>query len=668
MKHSRKLSKRNVKSLNFSWKRSHLYFLAVVVVASLVLVLPLQPQSNTLTGSQTIDTTARTETVDCSIAPTSVKQNCMSRHGTPQFQSLPVSEGVCQRQITHQTVLYQCKYRAVATTATWTCPNIDMMRTYCSPDLYRANNPGINADLWNALLSKTRYWCDSNYPQSTVGTYVCDMPEEIWNVAGGAQKCSTDAWSGGGAFYISQPLSVQYTETGQKYACMFYVPELIVDKAEQASSAYGRLLFSWREADGHQVTLKFLSGGTVFHQSSLGTSQVLLRGETTFPLPATQTITVQACDQYNDCSNLQNIQIQQVTAPAPSPAPTPPPSAPACPDGMYLASASKCCPIGTALTPEGTCQAPTSAPPAPAPAETCPNPATQYLVAPGQCCPKGTIFDGTNCRPPPTAPPAPAPIIVQAPSPAPTYYQPYVPTSGGARWQPKVQQTISSPIPQVPARPPSIELPQVVEKPPEWGDCLYQLVLIEGKPQKGYYQVSTTGESKECSLLPKYDSFTKSLTTDFKKEESSGLLDRVKNVQLGKEGLGIITFEGVMDVRNLDFDKNVDVQKSSVIIRDVPQLSRSAVVRLVSLDLEEPLVLKDESPCVTCNILSYEDGVLEFSVPRSGRYDVVERSQVFPEKTNWLMIILAILLILLIVGGAVYYYQYVYKKKQKEKS
>lgn len=114
-------------------------------------------------------------------------------------------------------------------------------------------------------------------------------------------------------------------------------------------------------------------------------------------------------------------------------------------------------------------------------------------------------------------------------------------------------------------------------------------------------------ETMKAAEPPKAEHFDASRTTDFS-SKSMEELSRLENMNVGKEGIAQVQFEGAVDVRGLDLDKVIVLEPNKVTIdaKQAPELNTSATIILENIDMEAPVIYKDGKPCVTCRIISYD--------------------------------------------------------------
>jgi len=114
----------------------------------------------------------------------------------------------------------------------------------------------------------------------------------------------------------------------------------------------------------------------------------------------------------------------------------------------------------------------------------------------------------------------------------------------------------------------------------------------------------------EFNIKPNFDSIDLNAGTAF---------------ELGVRSLGKITFNRpirmVRIVNNiaqrLDFDSDIDISSARVTLNPAnqPDLNGTATITLYNLSFKNPEILRNNSICTDCNIISYSAGTLVFSVP-----------------------------------------------------
>jgi len=106
-------------------------------------------------------------------------------------------------------------------------------------------------------------------------------------------------------------------------------------------------------------------------------------------------------------------------------------------------------------------------------------------------------------------------------------------------------------------------------------------------------------------------------------------LERIQNFFVRKSGVGSINFLGSINLSDaINFSSYIFIGKNLIGIdsASAPFLNKPAVLTLFGLDFENPIILRDGSPCLDCEVLGY-DGNLVFSVEHFSNYSASENSQ-----------------------------------------
>ena len=110
-------------------------------------------------------------------------------------------------------------------------------------------------------------------------------------------------------------------------------------------------------------------------------------------------------------------------------------------------------------------------------------------------------------------------------------------------------------------------------------------------------------------------------------------LDDLSNFSIGIVGIGKINFvnEKIRLFRTvsgecnpLDLDRFVTISNGNIEINSdsLPELNRSAIITMYNIVLNNPYVTRDGVRCDECNILSYSNNTLIFSVSHFSSYNV----------------------------------------------
>jgi hypothetical protein len=124
--------------------------------------------------------------------------------------------------------------------------------------------------------------------------------------------------------------------------------------------------------------------------------------------------------------------------------------------------------------------------------------------------------------------------------------------------------------------------------------------------------------------MPKYANFTGG-TTNFS-SMTHVQLQGVAGAVLEVPGRGRITFASPVNFSGLDADGSVSIGDKSVSVDSSaePRLDVPAELRFLGVGYSNPALLRDGAPCGDCALISYEAGVLDYSVPHFCNYTVAE--------------------------------------------
>ncbi len=109
-------------------------------------------------------------------------------------------------------------------------------------------------------------------------------------------------------------------------------------------------------------------------------------------------------------------------------------------------------------------------------------------------------------------------------------------------------------------------------------------------------------------------------TTDFSQESD---LTSVNDLVLEVPNSGKIDFSGQsVDISNTNLDAYVQISNNfiSVDSNNLPELNKPATLTLYGLSFSNPVILQDDSKCTDCNIISYTNGDLTFTVQHFTNY------------------------------------------------
>ncbi len=155
----------------------------------------------------------------------------------------------------------------------------------------------------------------------------------------------------------------------------------------------------------------------------------------------------------------------------------------------------------------------------------------------------------------------------------------------------------------------------------------------------------------DCYSYPKYDKFTPSLTTDFKKINKT-FLGYLRNVKLGIEGKGQIDFgESRIDVSGADLDSYVNIEKDRISIdyNKLPGLNKSASITFFG---SSGKIHKNGVGCTDCNITQNNGNIVVEIENLDGVYTVspyLQKITVDKKEDNVLQIAAVILVVIIII-------------------
>ncbi|MFH1915811.1 MAG: LamG-like jellyroll fold domain-containing protein [Nanoarchaeota archaeon] len=132
-----------------------------------------------------------------------------------------------------------------------------------------------------------------------------------------------------------------------------------------------------------------------------------------------------------------------------------------------------------------------------------------------------------------------------------------------------------------------------------------------------------SSEIREVTIVPSYE-FT-GRTTDFSQVD----IENITNLILEKPSFGLINYSETINLSgggNINSFVIIAYNLISIDTGNLPQLNKSAEVTSYNLSFAKPIILKDNEPCTTCNIIIYADN-LTFSVPSFSAYSASENSQ-----------------------------------------
>ena len=107
-------------------------------------------------------------------------------------------------------------------------------------------------------------------------------------------------------------------------------------------------------------------------------------------------------------------------------------------------------------------------------------------------------------------------------------------------------------------------------------------------------------------------------------------LAAVNNLELGKQGTGKIRWTGTVDLERedtaLDLDSHITIQRGKITVNSntLPELNKPATITLYNITLKNPAFLKDGAICTGCQLVSYSNNTLVFTVPGFSTYEIVE--------------------------------------------
>ena len=107
-------------------------------------------------------------------------------------------------------------------------------------------------------------------------------------------------------------------------------------------------------------------------------------------------------------------------------------------------------------------------------------------------------------------------------------------------------------------------------------------------------------------------------------------LEAVNNLELGKSNVGKIRWTGTVDVERedtaMDFDSYIDIQRGKVTLNSgaLPELNKPATITLYNITVKNPQFLRDGAICTGCQLVSYSNNTLVFTVPGFSTYEIIE--------------------------------------------
>lgn len=131
-------------------------------------------------------------------------------------------------------------------------------------------------------------------------------------------------------------------------------------------------------------------------------------------------------------------------------------------------------------------------------------------------------------------------------------------------------------------------------------------------------------------LRPKADNFN--ILPDF---ENLDLRSTTRDMEIGHTDYGKVSYndrlirlykESATTESRMDFDSYIKLSsgKFEIDSTNLPEFDHPATVTLYNLTVEEPVIYKDGEECDECEIISYENGTLVFTVDGFSVYEVVE--------------------------------------------
>ena len=108
-------------------------------------------------------------------------------------------------------------------------------------------------------------------------------------------------------------------------------------------------------------------------------------------------------------------------------------------------------------------------------------------------------------------------------------------------------------------------------------------------------------------------------------------LESVNNLELGISSVGKITWNGTVDVERedtaMDLDAYIDITRGRVSLNSgaLPELNKPATITLYNITVRNPAFLKDGAICTGCQLVSYSNNTLVFTVPGFSTYEVIDQ-------------------------------------------
>jgi parallel beta-helix repeat protein len=107
-------------------------------------------------------------------------------------------------------------------------------------------------------------------------------------------------------------------------------------------------------------------------------------------------------------------------------------------------------------------------------------------------------------------------------------------------------------------------------------------------------------------------------------------IQNISNFTLEVPSSGLVSFEGTVNLSgSLNFANYVTIRNNyiSVDSAHVTQLNRSATIKFYNLNIQKPIVLRDNVTCLECQILSQDNENITFNVPHFTTYTVSENAR-----------------------------------------
>ncbi|MBR9677413.1 PGF-pre-PGF domain-containing protein [Candidatus Woesearchaeota archaeon] len=156
-------------------------------------------------------------------------------------------------------------------------------------------------------------------------------------------------------------------------------------------------------------------------------------------------------------------------------------------------------------------------------------------------------------------------------------------------------------------------------------------MTIEVTPSNGYDTAIAQNDTILLIYPPQNISssnFENSISTNFSDYEYAELVS-FNNLTIGTADLAKIIWDGSLIVVNTDLDNAINISNALVSI-DSSQLhssfNSSAIIIFYNVSINEPVILVDGEPCITCNLTGWDGQNATYTVEHFTNYSVVENT------------------------------------------